>query len=71
VQRLLTSGDVDDGQTPVAEAEAGFNVQAALVGPAVVLAVVHALQHGSHDLARRTQVKDAGDAAHGLSWPLH
>jgi hypothetical protein len=36
-QRLLAGGDVDDRQPPVAEADAGLDVQAALVRAAVVL----------------------------------
>jgi hypothetical protein len=36
-QRLLAGGDVDDGQAPVAEAQAGLDVQAAFVRAAVRL----------------------------------
>jgi hypothetical protein len=53
----------------VAEAEAGLDVQAAFVGAAVQLGIVHALQHGTAHLAHATLpagVEEAGDAAHGV-----
>ena len=52
-QRLLAGGDVDDRQAPVAEADAGLDVQAAFVRAAVVLRLVHALQHGAIDRRAR------------------
>ena len=51
-------------QAPVAQAQAGLDVQAAFVGAAVQLAVVHAVQHAIVDGARAAGVEDAGDAAH-------
>ena len=41
-QRLLTAGDVDDGQAPVAETHARFEVQASLVRAAMRLDVIDA-----------------------------
>ena len=41
-QRLLAGGDVDDRQPAMAEADARLDVDAALVGAAVVLRFVHA-----------------------------
>ena len=66
-ERLLTGGDVDDRQTAMPEAEAGLDVDAALVGTAVVLGFVHPLQRGAIDVALAAGVEDAGDAAHGGS----
>ena len=63
-QRLLAGGDVDDAQPPVAEAQPGLDVQAAFVGAAVGLRVVHALEHGVPHRALAAGVELAGDAAH-------
>ena len=64
-QRLLARGHVDDGQPPVAEAQPGLDVQAALVGPAVGLRRIHAAKDDVVDGALATGVEEAGDAAHG------
>ena len=53
VQRLLAGGQVDDRQAPVAEADAGLDVQAALVRAAMVLRFVHAVQDRAIDRPRR------------------
>ena len=53
-------------QAPVAQAHAGFDVQAAFVGATVQLRVVHALQYGAVDVRLvAAGVKNAGNAAHG------
>ncbi len=51
VQRLLASGNVDDAQAPMPEAEARLDVQIAFVRTAVVLTVVHAQEHMRRNLA--------------------
>ncbi len=50
-QRLLTRGHIDDRQAPVAKTHARLDVQAALIGAAMQLGVVHALQRNSVGLA--------------------
>ena len=66
VQRLLAGGDVDDGQPPVAEAQARLDVQAAFIRAAMVLRVVHAPEHDGVGLALAARVEEAGDATHGV-----
>jgi len=66
-QRLLAGGNVDDRQAPVAQANAGLDVQAAFVGAAVQLRVVHALQGGAVNGGAAAGVKNTGNAAHGGS----
>ena len=51
----------------VAEPDSRFDVQAAFVGAAMKLRFVHAVQHRTIDVALASGVKDAGDAAHGVS----
>ena len=63
-QRLLAGGNVDNGQTPVAQSDAGLDVQAAFVRPAVQLRVVHTLQHRTADVAAATGVENSSDSAH-------
>ena len=43
-QGLLAGGQVDDGQAPMPQADAGLQVQAAFVGAAMELGFVHAMQ---------------------------
>ena len=78
-QRLLSRGHIDDGQATVSQAHARLEVQAAFVGTAVKLRLVHAVQHRMRDLAVAAGVENACDAAHrwsssliyGVSaWPL-
>ncbi len=65
-QRLLAGGNVDDRQAPVTQADAGLDMQAALVRPAVQLRIVHALQHRAADVAAAAGVENSGDSAHGV-----
>ena len=65
VERLLTRGDVDDRQAPMAEAHAGLEVQALTVRAAVCLRVVHALQQRAIEVAARTGVEQTCNATHG------
>ncbi len=44
VERLMSGGEIDDGQSPVAERHAGLEVLAEVVRPAMRLRVVHAPQ---------------------------
>ena len=44
VDRLLAAGDVDDGEPPHREADAGLEVKAVAIGPAMGDCVVHPLQ---------------------------
>jgi hypothetical protein len=66
-QRLLAGGDVDDGQAPVAEAQAGLDVQAAFVGPRWTARRSCGAARMSTGFA--AGVEDAGDAAHGVAVP--
>jgi hypothetical protein len=72
VQRLLAGGQVDDGEAPMAEPDAGFDMQAAFVGTAMELRFVHAMEYRTVDVAFASGVKDAGYSAHGvlLIWIL-
>jgi hypothetical protein len=63
-QRLLAGRHVDDREAPVAQAQAWLDVDAAFVGSAMVLRLVHAMQDRAVDLALAARVKDARDAAH-------
>ena len=63
-QRLLAGGNVDDGQAPMAQTYAGFDMQAALVRTAMQLRVVHTLEYGAVDVACAAGVKNSGNAAH-------
>ena len=65
VHRLLAVGDVDDGQPPVREPAGAVGHDAVAVGPAVLLAGVHALEE------RRVGGESvvAGDAAHAWVGP--
>ena len=60
-QRLLAGREIDDRQPAVAEADAGLDVQAAFIGAAMMLRLVHAATAGAVDLARAACVEDAGD----------
>ena len=64
-ERLLAGGEVDDREPPVPEAEPGLEVRGALVGAAMVLALVHARDEVARDRAAPAGVEDADDAAHG------
>jgi hypothetical protein len=63
-QGLLTGGDVDDGQAPVAKAETGLDMQTAFIRAAVQLRVVHALQDMAVHRAGAACVELTRDAAH-------
>jgi hypothetical protein len=64
VKRLLSRGDVDDGEAPMTETDAGLDVHALAVGSPVRLRVVHALQQRTIDVPPNSSVEKAGDAAH-------
>src|SRR5690606_38415873 len=57
-------GEVDDGQAPVRERDAGLKVVAPFVRAAMVLDVVHPLHEGTIEVAFAAGVEEAGDAAH-------
>jgi len=63
-KRLLAGGDVDDRQAAVAKAQARLDVQAAFVGAAVVLRIVHSRQRRAVDRTGTAGIEEAGDAAH-------
>jgi hypothetical protein len=65
-QRLLPGSNINDGKASMPQANTGFNMQATVIGPAVPLGVVHALQHGTVNLAAATDVDDAGNATHDV-----
>jgi hypothetical protein len=60
-QRLLPRSDVNDRQALMSETDARLKVHAALVGPAMPLRVIHALQHRARDIVPAAGVEDAGD----------
>ena len=63
-QGLLAGCQVDDRQAPVTKAEAGFEMQVALHRPAMVLALIHAVKHGTIDFAPAAGVKNSGYSTH-------
>ena len=63
---LLAAGQVDDGQAPVGQAQPRLRVQAALVGTAVELGLVHGGQQVPVGLALSGQIEDTGNAAHDI-----
>ena len=63
-QGLLAGCQVDDRQAPVTKAEAGFEMQVALHRPAMVLALVHAVKHGTINFAPAAGVKNSGYSTH-------
>ena len=65
VERLLPGGKIDDRQPPVAQPDAGLDVQADLVRAAMMLRLVHANQRRAIDVAASAGVEDARDPAHG------
>ena len=64
VERLLARRDIDDRKASMAKSDARRDMQAAFVGSTVMLALVHAHERRTVDLATATQVNDAGDSAH-------
>ena len=65
--RLLAGGEVDDRQAAVAEADAGLDVQLALVGAAVVLGLVHARAAAAGRSSRvAASIENSDDSAHGV-----
>ena len=50
----------------MAEADAGFDVDAPFIRATVELRFVHAVEHGAVNFAPAAGVEDAGDAAHGV-----
>ena len=63
-QRLLSRGQIDDGQPAVSERDAGLEVIARLVRATMVLDVTHALHQGAIEVALAAGIEEAGDAAH-------
>ena len=64
VQRLLAGREVDDREPAVAEADAGFDMQATFVRAAVELRFVHAMENRTIDVAFASGIEYSGDAAH-------
>ena len=69
-QRLLAGRQVDDGQAPVSQPHAGFQMQAAFVGAAMKLGVVHAMQQFARNVVLAAKIENTGDAAHTCSFFL-
>ncbi len=67
VERLLAGREIDDRESPMAEADSRFDVQPAPVRAAMVLGLVHAIEKRAVDLALAGEIEDADDAAHGYS----
>ena len=68
-QGLLACGQVDDGQAPMAQRQAGLKVHVVLVGATVGLGVVDAHDEFTRVGARTLRVKNTGYAAHAQSRP--
>src|SRR5690606_12102509 len=63
--RLLALGEIDDRKAAVREPDVAVDKDALLVGPAVLLHRVHALEQGTRDLPAASEIDDTGDSAHG------
>src|SRR6185437_620070 len=63
-QRLLPMRDIDDGEAPVAESDAGGDMKTAAVGAAMRDAVGHAAEERPVDRAPPPYVHDPGNPAH-------
>jgi hypothetical protein len=65
-QRLLPGSNVNNGKASMSKPNTGLNMQATVIGPAMPLGVVHALQHGTVNFAAATDIDDAGNATHDV-----
>src|SRR5262245_29173754 len=65
VQRLLPGRDVDDGQAPVPERNAGLMMLAPRIRTAMRLRVIHAPQQSAIELALVLNIDNASNSAHG------
>jgi hypothetical protein len=63
---LRAAGDVDDGKAPVRKSDAGGSKESFAVRAAMDQRSGHARKRVAIDVAAPCQIKDAGDAAHGL-----
>jgi hypothetical protein len=64
IERLLASGQIDDREPAVAEADARFDMQATFVRATMKLRLVHAMEYRAIDVAFASGIEYSGDAAH-------
>ncbi len=69
-QRLLAGRQIDDRQAAMAEPDTGFPVQPTLVGTAMELGLVHAIEQRMRNVPALACIEDASDAAHVVVDPV-